>query len=79
MQVTVRYFASIRVYTGLNREMVELSTKSTINDLLELLASKYDDFGDLRVLAAVNGEYAVRELVLSDEDVVALFPPVSGG
>ena len=79
MQVTVRYYASLRDYTGLNRETLELSSKSTIDDLLELLSSRYTDFGDMQILTAVNGEYAKGDLMLSEEDVVAIFPPVSGG
>jgi len=32
-----------------------------------------------RMLVAVNGEFSEQEAVLAEGDLVALFPPVSGG
>lgn len=57
----------------------EESTKSVAS--LKLHLSKlYPDLNKLSSLAiAVNNEYADADVVLSNDDEVALIPPVSGG
>ena len=79
MQVTVRYFASIKDYTGVKMETIELSPDSTMRNLLDYIVSRYGNVGSSKLLTAVNGEYVNQDQILSEGDVVALFPPVSGG
>lgn len=81
MRITVRLFATLRQEAGWARREMTLPGGATLGDLLDALAT---DEGGLRLnnrstYAAVNREYAQRNHVLQDGDVVALFPPVSGG
>lgn len=75
----MRLFAAAREVAGVSREIVPGSTVAEVLD--EAVRLWGDDFA--AVLAAskvwVNGEEVPREHRLSDEDEVAVLPPVSGG
>lgn len=89
MKVRVRYFARFRSITGKDEEEFELPEGSTVKDLLELIVEKhpafrnesfgedYDDEVDVNV--SRNGRYVGFNEALGEGDVVAIFPPVSGG
>jgi sulfur-carrier protein len=77
----VRYFASIREFTGLKEEQLEVQEGSTAEALKRrvqgLHASLKGQEGN--ILVAVNGSFVEPNHVLKMGDEVALFPPVSGG
>ncbi len=51
-----------------------------VGALLEKINMSHEFLRDMdRILVAVNGEYVDHGTVLENGDVVALFPPVSGG
>ena len=80
MRVKVRYFASIRDRIGQDQETVETSSGTTLGALYDELKATHEVLGEWnRVLLAVNGEYMEPNQSLSEGDVVAVFPPVSGG
>jgi molybdopterin synthase catalytic subunit len=72
-KVTVRLFAGLRERAGWSTQEAEADRVSDIWGKLDL-----GDEPD-GLLYAVNKEYAEPATVLSDGDVVALIPPVSGG
>jgi len=52
----------------------------SVAELKKLLATEYPDFSKLTSLAiAVNSEYASDEVLLKNDDEIAIIPPVSGG
>lgn len=81
----LRYFARYREMLDCSKE--ELSLPSDVNTLEKLFAwlqSTQPDrfekiFSSGPVLAAVNEEFALQNTPVSDRDIVALFPPVTGG
>jgi molybdopterin converting factor subunit 1 len=81
MRVRVLYFGIVRERVGIREETLDLPAPSSVEDLLRLLAGRHAAFGagvaSLRV--AVNEEYVDSEAALSDNDEVAIIPPVSGG
>jgi sulfur-carrier protein len=81
MEITVRLFATLRQEAGWSIKRVRLPEASTLEVLLTTLDNPDDGvkLADRPVYAAVNSEYARAEQVLHEGDVVALFPPVSGG
>lgn len=80
MKVKVRYFASIRDRIDKDQEEVETPSGTTLSTLYEELKATHEVLGEWnRVLLAVNGEYMEPDQILSEGDVVAVFPPVSGG
>ncbi len=83
MRVQVRLFASFREAAGRSQLEVELKEGSKVEDLIRELESAIpglvERLKDGRVVVAVNGRFARPDDPLSDGDVVAVFPPVSGG
>ncbi len=81
MQVTIRFFATLRERAGLNSTNLDLENGATVAALLERLAHEFPALEPSlsTTLVAINHEYAFPEELLQDGDQVALFPPVSGG
>ena len=80
--ITVKFFASFRDIAGTETLDINVDETVTITDLIKQLEYRYPRFeGKLGTLAlvAVNEKYAHHQQELQHGDVVAFFPPVSGG
>jgi sulfur-carrier protein len=82
--VQVRYFASIREAIGLDEETVQVTTVATIGDLRQFLIDRGGVYAEclamkLPVRVAVNNELSDNMQPVMQADVVAFFPPVTGG
>lgn len=82
MTVRVLYFAALRDLVGIGEEQLELpgSTRS-LADLLVFLTRRHPALQDRleQVRVARNESFAELNATLSDQDVVALIPPMAGG
>jgi MoaE-MoaD fusion protein len=76
MHVRVRLFAGLRERAGTAEVDLELPEGATVRDALDQMRDLTDG---LRVVMAVNQEYAEAQTGLHSGDEVALIPPVSGG
>ncbi len=79
MKVKVKYFSIIRELLSKEEEIIEIPQKSRIEDLLNLLYSKYPQLMEYSFLIAKNHTYSKKKEKLNDNDEIALIPPVSGG
>ena len=87
MKVRVKYFARFRELAGASEEIVELPDGAKIKDLIEIIKERHPKFRDevfeqsedADVNVSRNGSYVSFDEELKDGDVVALFPPASGG
>lgn len=80
MMIKLRYFASLQEIVGSADEEVFIPEGSSVESLLEVVKTIHNSLKDVEmILVAVNGKYAKLGASLEDGDVVALFPPVSGG
>ena len=81
MRLKVRYFASIREFTGLKEEQVDVPEGSTAEAVKKKIQGIHSSLRaqEGNILVAVNGSFAEPRRVLKPGDEVALFPPVSGG
>jgi molybdopterin converting factor subunit 1 len=81
MRVHVLFFGIVRERIGAREESLDLPPASSVADLLKALSARHRCFGEgagsLRV--AINEEYVDSSAALSDNDEVAIIPPVSGG
>ena len=83
--MTLLYFAWVREQIGRDAEEIALpSDVQTVAALLDWLRSRgggyaraLDDLSVIRV--AVNQDFAAPDHAVTDDDKIALFPPVTGG
>jgi molybdopterin synthase catalytic subunit len=76
MHVRVRLFAQLRERAGAEEVELELPDGALVSDALAQLEPVTDG---MRVVMAVNQQYADSDASLSPGDELALIPPVSGG
>ena len=81
MTVRVKFFAILRERAGVSEVSKELSEGSTLGDLWRELQKDYPKLAvpGIRLLYAVNQNYATADYCLREQDEVGFIPPVSGG
>jgi molybdopterin converting factor subunit 1 len=81
MTVRVRLFAGLRERAGCGDLVWEMPPSATAHDVWIALCRAFPRLGDVgaQVAFAVNHEYVDRSHPLTDNDELAIIPPVSGG
>lgn len=80
MKIEVLFFGITSDITGVDVTFVEIESRSCVQDLKKQLITSYPNLKHINEFAiAVNETYAEDELLLTENDVVAVIPPVSGG
>ena len=80
MKVKLKYFASIAEAVGMSVGEIDLRDGTNVSDVLDVLTKRFKGLEEMNnVIVAVNGAYVDPNTPLEDGDVIALFPPVSGG
>ena len=81
MRLRVLYFASIREFTKLREEEVEVTEGATAENLKRKVQEMHASLEgqESNLLVAVNGSFVEPKRILKPGDEIALFPPVSGG
>jgi molybdopterin converting factor small subunit len=65
---------------GKNSETLEFDDKLSIQEFRQQLANIFPGLKEMETYTiAVNEEYAEEGQLLSDNDTIAIIPPVSGG
>lgn len=80
MKYKINLFGITRDIVGKNITEVEVNQEADVQTVLGILKSDFPKLQEIKsLLIAVNSEYAEGDLVLSENDEIALIPPVSGG
>ncbi len=81
MKIKIKAFASVKDLCGFSEREFDLPERTTAGDAVRRVAQECGDItaGLDSLLLAVNEEYCRGDRVLAENDVLALFPPVSGG
>jgi len=77
MNITVKFFASLREQTGKSDSTISSPETLTVMQAWQQ-ASGLDEMPE-NTLCAINMEYVDADAMLSDGDELAFFPPVTGG
>ena len=81
MELKVRLFALYRERAGGNTVSVTLSDGATVADLTDEIRRQIPNLAppEVKIVVAVNTDYADSDIILQPGDDVCLIPPVSGG
>lgn len=80
MTLQIHAFGIARDILGGRIVAFEAPSALTVGELKQRLLEQYPAFGALTsLLIAVNAEYGADDVALSEQDEIALIPPVSGG
>lgn len=80
MNINLLLFGITTDLLGTSSLNIELESNSSVADFKLMMQKKYPQLVNLHSYAiAVNEEYAQDDVLLKENDVVAIIPPVSGG
>ncbi len=81
MRVRVLFFAAARELAGCTEAELDAPAGCSASGALDLLLARYPLLAPLRpsLQVAVNQRYAAPDTQLSENDELALIPPISGG
>ena len=81
MELNVRLFALYRERAGGNTVSVTLPDGATVADLTDEVRRQIPELAppEVKIVVAVNTDYADPDIILHPGDDVCLIPPVSGG
>ena len=81
MELNVRLFALYRERAGRSTVSVVVPDEATVADLTDEVRRQLPNLAppEVKIVVAVNTDYADSEVVLQSGDDVCLIPPVSGG
>jgi molybdopterin converting factor subunit 1 len=80
MNIELLFFGITKDLVGENSLEYQLGENATVKDLKNGLVADFDSLAKIDEYAiAVNEQYANEEVKLSEGDLVAIIPPVSGG
>ena len=76
MNITVKYFASLREQLGKSEEILTLDAVTPISEVWQNVSGFTDSEN---ILMTINMEYVKSDALVKMGDEVAFFPPVTGG
>ncbi len=80
MNITVKYFASLREQLGQSEETLTLSDEISIAEVWRNVSGSISgDIESENILMTINMEYVKSDALVKTGDEVAFFPPVTGG
>ncbi|MEN1970340.1 molybdopterin converting factor subunit 1 [Lentibacillus sp. N15] len=77
--IDVLLFAQLQEKLGKDRLSIKADNLGSVKELKAQLAADYQLDGLDNAMIAVNEEYATEDAGLTNGDIVAFIPPVSGG
>lgn len=76
MNITVKYFASLREQLGKSEEMLTISGSVPVATIWQNVSGSSETEN---ILMAINMEYVKPDAIVEEGDEIAFFPPVTGG
>ncbi len=81
MQITVRFFASMRETVGVSQRHLDVPEGSRLDDIVQMLVAQYPALSghESSWHFAVNQTHAEMDVRLKPGDHVSIFPYIAGG
>jgi molybdopterin synthase sulfur carrier subunit len=75
----ILYFASLKESLGMDSETIEFAENKCVLDLKKQLSKRHGRVFSNNLLCAVNQEISSDNTLITPNDEVAFYPPVTGG
>jgi molybdopterin converting factor small subunit len=81
MKIKLKMFASVKDIIGFEEKELIISKGITVNNIIEQLCKDNTPFLEIKdqLLFAINQNYCDLNTELFSDDILAIFPAVSGG
>ena len=80
MKISILFFGMATDLVDSSSLEIELPNKSTVASFKELLVEEFPELQKMSSYAiAINESYATDDILIKENDVIAIIPPVSGG
>lgn len=81
MKVHILFFAQLRDAFGTDQTTLEIKEGTTVSQIVKTLFQQFqiDSLIDLPLLYALNENFTEKNVLLKDQDTLALLPPMAGG
>ena len=81
MNVHVQFFSRLRDLAGESELELEVSERTRVAELLDILYSRAPALRDWdkSILVAAGVEFVARDYILQSDDRISIMPPVQGG
>lgn len=81
LSITLRFFGQLRELTSTDETGIQVKEGTRIEDLVWLVGERFPNTKEhLQVVSfSIDNEYAAKDAVLKEGNVVGLLPPISGG
>lgn len=80
MKVNVKYFGLLLDITQEKEEQFSLGAMPiSVRELIEKIEIKYPLISELNFIVAVNQSISSSDILLKNNDIIALLPPFAGG
>ncbi|MDP2539908.1 molybdopterin synthase catalytic subunit/molybdopterin synthase sulfur carrier subunit [Tenacibaculum lutimaris] len=80
MKISILFFGMATDLVDSSSLEIELPSKSTVANFKEFLLSEFPELQKMSSYAvAINESYATDDILIKENDVIAIIPPVSGG
>ena len=80
MKLKILFFGMAKDLAGESSDVLEVEECLSVGVFRNILQKKYPFFSQMDSFSiAVNENYAEEDLILIENDIVAVIPPVSGG
>lgn len=81
MKIKIRFFASHREIVGKNEIELEIKIDTKVGDVVEKIKNQFPELKkqESTTIIVLNHNIAKMDTVIKEGDIIALFPPVSGG
>ena len=79
MKIKLKYFGMVAETIGKQEESVNVNENIEISNLQALLEEKYHQLDKINYKIAVNRSIGNDNILLKEEDEVAILPPFAGG
>ncbi|MBN2041845.1 MAG: MoaD/ThiS family protein [Spirochaetes bacterium] len=81
MKIYIHAFSSVKEILGFSKDEITVDKNISVEDVLQLLYRQYSELDKIKgkLMFALNEEYCNKKKELKEGDILAIFPPVSGG